>query len=1727
MHRRILLSLVLMMLVSSRDAQAADSGARFHPAASGGIPGEYIVVLAEGRVRDPLRPGSSGPPVAAEARRLAALYGVTVERFYEHALPGFSMRASAEAARLLAADPAVRLVEQNAAVAVSAVDSCDPLFQNLAVDADNPVLRTTLATPQPIACPDPDPIRRNGNPGSGAYFLDCIDNWGLDVLDGERNVGDALPDVYQFSATGQGVHVYLLDLGIDASHPEFLDLGTTAAGDTRIKPGFNAAAPDTDPAAIKNDVRDCVGNSHGTHVAAIVAGNTFGVAKRAWLHPVKFQDDCDDREYEGTRNTLINGIDWILRTHNRHPDHMGPAVVNFSGGNGGDVETRDSVMAFWVRRLMSAGIGIVQSAGNQDDRPQAVTGAAQNACLNTLAQHPQLREGLIVAGAVDETGLPASRRYHRWVREGPDPADPSYPLCEPDSRHDCGSNSGACADDVAGVDIWAPGAHIVSAKQGGGACRLSGTSMAAPHVTGAAALLLERFPQASPAAVEAALVAAARAALDTTTLRGGPNRLLHTGFPTTGPPIAGDDWFATPPGVPLVMFVDELLRGDLDWDRDPLQLAGVGEPAHGVLELGSDRLTYLPAAGFTGLDSFTYTVSDGRGGTDQATIHVEVTQPPQPPTARDDCSQTPAGMDLDLGTVQAPAIFGNDAGERVDSLVADPPHGRIGQLNHPSDTYLYRPDPGFTGTDTFAYFIWDSYRQKSSATVTIHVGGGSCPVVNQPPVPLDDAFTTPFNSSRSFLVSTLLANDTDPDGDEVFFDGLVGDQPPSHGFLSVDGIGPEDIIYRYHPDPGFVGTDSFGYQVSDEQGATARATVRFTVTTAGFGGNPDLFLTTIGGRLRVFSGDLLANDSAGAVFVNAGNPRHGDLVIAGIGPEGVLYDFYPTPGFTGEAGFDYRISPNGSEPYTVVQVVIQVVDGEPVAGILTNCAGVACSFDASRSSDDVGIDSYAWTFGDGTTGSGRTVSHTYDPAGRYAVTLTVTDTAGHAASDSQVVTADPLPAASFTFTCTGRTCTFDASGSTDNGGSLGHAWAFGDGATGSGVTVSHTYQTSGAFNVVLTVTDTVGQTASAARAVLIDLPPVACFTVTCTGLTCTFDARCSTDDVGIGSSSWVFGDGTFTGSTLTRTFTASGLRTVTLTVTDTRGQQHSTSRTFNPDAPPVANFTWSCVQRTCNFDGRSSTDNAPIPTYNWTFGDGTTGSGAQVTRIYQAGGSYQVRLTVIDAVGQSHQRIQTVAVNRPPAAASDTATTQRDTPVDLNVLANDSDPDGDPLNVTSWTQPAQGTVTKNPNGTLRFTPAAGYTGAVSPFTYTASDGRGDVATATVSVTVTVPNNPPDARDDGWSTYQNGPTGIPLSHLLANDYDPNGDALVVTGINTAGLTGTLDCSSGTVCWYTPPSWFRGTTSFTYSASDGKGGTDPATVRIKVGLVNGPPAPQDDFLETSRGVPLAISRATLLANDTDPDGDVLSITQVVRQPLTGFGTVSCSAGFYTCTYTPAAGFTGVDVLFYRASDGITFTDARIRILVRPSNPATLDAREDQIFTTTNPTYIPYSRLLLNDYDPEGGPLTLVGIDTAGLLGTLDCTTFSTGCDYYRGTNDPTRFRYTVRDPQGNLDTTTVTLKPGNRSFNQIPQPAADQLTTRRNTPLPFSIFDLLRNDLDPDNDQLNIAGLWFTQNGRISCTTPTYFCTYTPNANFVGVDTFTYSPDDGNNNASATVTINVNP
>ena len=228
-------------------------------------------------------------------------------------------------------------------------------------------------------------------------------------------------------------------------------------------------------------------------------------------------------------------------------------------------------------------------------------------------------------------------------------------------------------------------------------------------------------------------------------------------------------------------------------------------------------------------------------------------------------------------------------------------------------------------------------------------------------------------------------------------------------------------------------------------------------------------------------------------------------------------------------------------------------------------------------------------------------------------------------------------------------------------------------------------------------------------------------------------------------------------------------------------------------------------------------------------GDGTV----TYTPNANANGTDTFTYTISDGQGGTDTATVTVTI-RPlpdaPVAQPDAATTNEDTAVTIDVLANDSDADGDALTVTAVTQGAHGTVTIVGNQ-AQYMPAANWSGT-DTFTYTATDGTSPVI-ATVTVTVLPVNDPPVAVNDTATAESGWPVSVPV---LATDSDIDGDALTVTSV-TQGANGTVVINGGATVTYTPTLGFVGTDTFTYTVSDGNGGTATATVTVTVRAVEG--------------------------------------------------------------------------------------------------------------------------------------------------------------------------------------------------------------------------------------------------------------------------------------------------
>jgi VCBS repeat-containing protein len=267
--------------------------------------------------------------------------------------------------------------------------------------------------------------------------------------------------------------------------------------------------------------------------------------------------------------------------------------------------------------------------------------------------------------------------------------------------------------------------------------------------------------------------------------------------------------------------------------------------------------------------------------------------------------------------------------------------------------------------------------------------------------------------------------------------------------------------------------------------------------------------------------------------------------------------------------------------------------------------------------------------------------------------------------------------------------------------------------------------------------------------------------------------------------------------------------------------------------------------------------------------------------------------------------VNVTAVNDAPVANPDTATTAVNTPVVIDVKANDTDVENNTLSTVLVAGPTNGTVVASA-GKYTYTPKANFTGT-DTFTYYDWDGAANSVPTTVTITVAAVHNAPVAGNDSATTAEDTPVTV---NVLAND---TGSGTLTTSVVTGPAKGAVVHNVDGSFTYTPVADFTGTDTFTYYVSDGAATSGPATVTIAITAVNDAPVanPNRAIIEENTSVVLNVK-----ANDTDVDGRALTSTMVTG-PAHGTVAHNVDGSF---TYTPVADFTGTDTFTYRVSDGI---------------------------------------------------------------------------------------------------------------------------------------------------------------------------------------------------------------
>ena len=340
----------------------------------------------------------------------------------------------------------------------------------------------------------------------------------------------------------------------------------------------------------------------------------------------------------------------------------------------------------------------------------------------------------------------------------------------------------------------------------------------------------------------------------------------------------------------------------------------------------------------------------------------------------------------------------------------------------------------------------------------------------------------------------------------------------------------------------------------------------------------------------------------------------------------------------------------------------EVPNQDPTASFSFSCSNLTCTFTDGSTDPDGTVVSWAWQFGDGGTANEKSPQHTYGAGGTYDVVLMVTDDGGATDDVTRQVSVTPQnqgPTASFTVECDLLSCTFTDESTDSDGTVVEWSWNFGDGATSEQQNPQHSYASGSTYSVTLTVRDNDGATGQAVQQVTPNEKPAADFSFLCTGRVCQFADLSIDPDGSITSRAWRFGDGaTSSQSNPSHTYAADGDYDVRLIVTDNASAKDTVTKTVSvlqPNQAPVAAFSNTCTNLSCDFTDESTDDDGTVVGWQWAFGDGAVLSERNPSHTYAAEGTYTVTLTVTDDDGAASVPAASRDISVSPANQGPTA----------------------------------------------------------------------------------------------------------------------------------------------------------------------------------------------------------------------------------------------------------------------------------------------------------------------------------------------------------------------------------------------------------------------------------------------------------------------------------------
>lgn len=1213
-------------------------------------------------------------------------------------------------------------------------------------------------------------------------------------------------------------------------------------------------------------------------------------------------------------------------------------------------------------------------------------------------------------------------------------------------------------------------------------------------------------------------------------LTAGPFTVSLTVLPFNFEPVAAGQTVSLDEDTPV-----NVTLAATDAESQPLTWTIVTPPAHGTLSGTAPVLLFTPAADYHGADSFSFRVSDGQENSNTATVSLTVAPVNDAPVAVAGIYSVEAGAPLPL------TLSGSDVdGDAITLAIADQP--AHGVLTGTPPNVTYTADISFAGSDTFTYTASDGLFTSPPATVTVNVTA-----FNEPPVAVADSVTTGEDTPAAVSLSAS-------DAESALLTYEITDTP-AHGTLS--GVAP---ALTYTPAANYSGADSFTWTAHD--GAKTSAPAVFSITVTPVNDAPAANALSISTRTDTPVAVTLSGtdiESNPLTFSIESPPQHGTL--SGTPP---ALTYTPAAGYAGPDSFTYLANDGAlnSYPATVsISITAPVLARGPYVqmtapdratvrwrtdvpalstlnygtaeGALTGAvsgtvlktshelqvtglspdtryyysvgnpvlaSGPTYYFTTHPPADTVRPYRF-WVLGDAGTGTAtqtavRDTFYTYNGATKVDGVLLLGDNAYETGTDTEYQTRFfniyPTKLRNTVFwPCFGNHDAGSASSGTQTGvyySNFTMPKLAESGGVASGTAAYYSFDYG---NIHFVCLDSEGSSRSGTGAM----------------------AQWLQADLSANWRDWTvafwhhppYSKGNHdSDNPAADSGKMKDMREIFVPILESFGvdlllfgHEHAYFRSQFVDG----------------HYGTSNTFNAATMLKQAGFGDPAVDgpylktSGAHSGAVFTVAGSSgkqdvftrsmpvlalalnEAGSVVLDVNGRqlTSRFLNSTGVvrdtfsilhNDPPALAAAAFSGPEDAPLSFSLTGTDAD--GDALTYEIITAPAVGTLTGTaPN--LVFTPTADFHGPVS-FEARVNDGRVNSANATITLHITPENDAPVAAAQSLSGTEDTALSISLTGA-----DLDGDELSFS-ITTPPAHGTLTGPAPDLV-YTPAANWHGSDAFSFTVNDGALTSAPAEVTLAIAAVNDAPLAAAVVAATTED-----TAVNLTLSGTDADNDALSY---VVTSLPAHGTLSGTLP--ALTYLPAPDWHGADSFVFIASDG-TEDSAPAVVSITVSAVNDTPAALPQTLTTAEDAPL---ALTLSGTDTEGSPLSYaITVPPAhGVLsGTAPDLTFTPAADF-AGSDE---FQFTVND--GELTSVPATITLTVTPVNDAPVAVSASATTTEDT-----AAAVVLSGTDTEGDPLSCAITTPPAHGTLSGTPPEL--TYTPDADFYGIDSFEFTVSDG--------------